>query len=209
MDAVATAAKASKATLYRRWATKAELVVDAMDAREGRTARTQDATPAPCAATCIAVGVRPRAASPTSVHWPCSASVITALHRDREFAEAFHERFLRPRSPQSRDDLRAGAGAGRDPADVDLELLAPALAAIILHRAFVLGSRSTTRSSSASSTRSSSRRPPGPPATLTATTRPTAKESDVDSRRRRPDATRPSTAIATSASPSSSSPSRS
>src|ERR1700759_5179485 len=30
MDAVATAAKASKATLYRRWSTKAELVVDAV-----------------------------------------------------------------------------------------------------------------------------------------------------------------------------------
>src|SRR3954470_6760096 len=30
MDAVATAAKASKATLYRRWSTKAELVVDAI-----------------------------------------------------------------------------------------------------------------------------------------------------------------------------------
>src|SRR4051812_13391113 len=30
MDAVAAAAKASKATLYRRWSTKAELVIDAL-----------------------------------------------------------------------------------------------------------------------------------------------------------------------------------
>ena len=32
MDAVAAAAKASKATLYRRWSTKAELVIDAIAA---------------------------------------------------------------------------------------------------------------------------------------------------------------------------------
>src|SRR4051812_12202770 len=35
MDAVATAAKASKATLYRRWTTKAELVVDAISRAKG------------------------------------------------------------------------------------------------------------------------------------------------------------------------------
>src|SRR5689334_23978067 len=35
MDAVATAAKASKATLYRRWSTKADLVVDAISRAKG------------------------------------------------------------------------------------------------------------------------------------------------------------------------------
>ena len=35
MDAVATAAKASKATLYRRWSTKAELVIDAIERAKG------------------------------------------------------------------------------------------------------------------------------------------------------------------------------
>ena len=35
MDAVASAAKASKATLYRRWDTKAELVVDALSRAKG------------------------------------------------------------------------------------------------------------------------------------------------------------------------------
>src|SRR6266542_664375 len=35
MDAVATASKASKATLYRRWSTKADLVVDAISRAKG------------------------------------------------------------------------------------------------------------------------------------------------------------------------------
>ena len=35
MDAVAHAAKASKATLYRRWSTKAALVIDAIARAEG------------------------------------------------------------------------------------------------------------------------------------------------------------------------------
>ena len=50
MDAVATAAKASKATLYRRWSTKADLVIDAFE--RGRTRRTSPtSTPEACRAT--------------------------------------------------------------------------------------------------------------------------------------------------------------
>ena len=50
MDAVATAAKASKATLYRRWDTKAELVVDALSKAKGAPSYLRS-TPARCAAT--------------------------------------------------------------------------------------------------------------------------------------------------------------
>ena len=49
MDAVAARAKASKATLYRRWNDKASLVVDAL--LVGQAHRRAVPTPAPCAAT--------------------------------------------------------------------------------------------------------------------------------------------------------------
>ena len=49
MDAVATAAKASKATLYRRWSSKAALVIDAVARPEGRPPPSP--TRAPCGAT--------------------------------------------------------------------------------------------------------------------------------------------------------------
>ena len=51
MDAVATAAKASKATLYRRWSTKAELVIDAIERAKGAPAAARRRHRAACAAT--------------------------------------------------------------------------------------------------------------------------------------------------------------
>ncbi len=51
MDAVAREARASKATLYRRWESKASLVVEALPGpRQHRT--SPSTTPAACAATC-------------------------------------------------------------------------------------------------------------------------------------------------------------
>ena len=50
MDAVAARAKASKATLYRRWNTKLRLVIDALHTT--KEPPTEIPTPARCAATC-------------------------------------------------------------------------------------------------------------------------------------------------------------
>ena len=51
LDAVASRAKASKATLYRHWPGKAELVVDAVSVTSRPTSPTRS-TPAACAGTC-------------------------------------------------------------------------------------------------------------------------------------------------------------
>ena len=51
MDQVALTARASKATLYRRWSSKAELVVDAVSRTRVCPTRAHP-TPGRCAATC-------------------------------------------------------------------------------------------------------------------------------------------------------------
>ena len=52
MDAVALRAKASKATLYRRWNGKVSLVIDALHHGHSTPRSRRDrSTPAPCAAT--------------------------------------------------------------------------------------------------------------------------------------------------------------
>ena len=67
-------------------------------------------------------------------------SVITAIGRDDEFAEAFRARLHRPQGRHDRRDLcDAGPRARRDRRRVDLELVAPALPGIVLHRQFLLG----------------------------------------------------------------------
>ena len=51
IDMVAARAKAGKATLYRRWPSKAELVIDAVACMKARSTSTTCLTRARCAAT--------------------------------------------------------------------------------------------------------------------------------------------------------------
>jgi AcrR family transcriptional regulator len=136
MDAVAAAAKASKATLYRRWSTKADLVIDAIARAKGAPqvldANTGTLRGDLMVAACHKGGLND--ASTMSV----LAGIISALHHDAEFAAAFHERFIIPKVAETRAIYARAQGRGEIADDVDLDLLAPVLAAIILHRSFVL-----------------------------------------------------------------------
>ena len=66
-------------------------------------------------------------------------SVITALSSDPEFARRFREAFIAPKIQVSREIYQRAIDRGEIPADVDIEIISPALAGILLHRSFVLG----------------------------------------------------------------------
>ena len=135
MDAVATRAKASKATLYRRWSGKVSLVIDAL-------LSAKDAPAAPDTGSlrgdllesfCGQGGLTDERSVATF------ASVITAIFRDHEFAEAFRRDVIGPKAAVSRSIFERARERGEIPASADLDLLAPALAGIVLHRLFLLG----------------------------------------------------------------------
>ena len=71
------------------------------------------------------------------------ASVLTAISRDQEFAAAFRRDVLGPKIAASNLIFERARDRGELHADADLDLLAPALAGIILHRHFVLGEHPT------------------------------------------------------------------
>ena len=135
MDAVAQRAKASKATLYRRWNSKATLVVDAL--------ATQKTTPPVpdsgdlrtdlLTAFCGMGGLTDHDTTQTF------GAVMTALSTDPEFAAEFRARVLQPKAQVSRTLFQRAADRGEVRADLDLDLVAPALAGIVLHRLFVMG----------------------------------------------------------------------
>jgi AcrR family transcriptional regulator len=136
MDAVAAAAKASKATLYRRWSTKAELVVDAID-RAKQAPQVIDLDRGNLRDDLIAAACHEGGLTDAST-MAVLAGTITALHRDQEFSDAFHERFIEPKVAKSRVIFERAQQRGEIPDDADLELLVPLLAAVVLHRAFIL-----------------------------------------------------------------------
>jgi AcrR family transcriptional regulator len=136
MDAVASSAKASKATLYRRWETKAELVVDALTRAKGAP-RVEAVDTGSLRSDLMSIACSAGGFNDEKVI-AVMASVITALHRDQEFADLFHERFISAKIAEAREVYERAQQRGEIACDVDLDLLAPTLGAIILHRAFVL-----------------------------------------------------------------------
>ncbi len=135
MDAVATEAKASKATLYRRWSSKPELVVEAICSHKAHPALpdTGSLREDLVAAHCGMGGLQdPRALA-------VQAAVVTAMARDPEFAATYRREFIGPKLAASRAIFERARDRGEVRDDLDLELLAPALAGIVLHRVFLLG----------------------------------------------------------------------
>jgi AcrR family transcriptional regulator len=135
MDAVATAARASKATLYRRWNGKVALVIDALISVKGPelvpdTGNLRDDL---LQVFCGEGGLTDHTAVATF------ASVLTAITLDAEFAAAFRQRVIGPKAAVGRAIFERARIRGELRDDVDLDILAPALAAICLHRLFVMG----------------------------------------------------------------------
>ena len=118
MDAVAHAAKASKATLYRRWSSKAALVIDAVLAQKGPTSipDTGSLREDLLQMHCGTGGVTdPRAVG-------VLASVITAVNIDPEFATAFRRDFVGPKVAIGRSVFERAKARGEIHTDVDLDL---------------------------------------------------------------------------------------
>ena len=135
MDAVAARAKASKATLYRRWSTKLRLVMDALHTIKEPPAQIDtgslrgDLQQLFCG---MGGFVDTRSVA-------LFGGVITAVARDKEFAETYRREFIGPRLEVSKQVWQRALERGELRDGLDLTLLEPALAGIVLHRVFVMG----------------------------------------------------------------------
>lgn len=137
LDAVARRARASKATLYRRWEGKPSLVVDAMvRAKQAPHVEQHDTGSLRGDLVGTFCGQHGLGRSDATV---ALGSVITALGSDPEFAARFREAFIAPKVEVSRAIYERAVARGEIPPDTDIEIVAPALAGILLHRSFVLG----------------------------------------------------------------------
>jgi AcrR family transcriptional regulator len=136
MDAVASRAKASKATLYRRWRSKPELVVAAVMCHHSGAGEVPDTGSLRgdlLAAYCGSGGLSDARAQAVLT------AVVTAMGRDPEFAEVYRRDFIGPKIAASRVAYERALERGEVHPDTDLSILGPALAGIVLHRAFLLG----------------------------------------------------------------------
>jgi AcrR family transcriptional regulator len=141
MDRVAEHARASKATLYRRWSSKQSLVVDALT-RSHRAAEAPEPDTGSLRSDLLALFAGAGGGAGRDATGIFGV-VVTALQTDPEFAAEYRAKFLAPKMERVQRIYRRAAQRGELAAGVDPTLLGPALSGILLHRALVLGDPTT------------------------------------------------------------------
>jgi AcrR family transcriptional regulator len=119
MDAVAARARVSKATIYRRWDSKASLVVDAMrfcNFAELELPETPDLR------SDLLVGLQCFRAAADGQDAGLYNGVMTAMRHDPELARLVRERMIGHKQQMARTWLQSYVDRGMLPADTDIDL---------------------------------------------------------------------------------------
>lgn len=123
MDAVAARAGVSKPTLYRRWASKEELVIDALAARKPRLDVADSGNTRADLVDVVRAMLRPRLVAEDRV----LSSVFAEVVARPQLRQLLWERHLEPRRRELRALLECGVARGEVRADLDLDLAVDAL----------------------------------------------------------------------------------
>ncbi|MER7752920.1 TetR/AcrR family transcriptional regulator [Kitasatospora sp. NPDC097643] len=140
MEGVAGAARTGKAALYRRWASKDELVIDALDATLPRPYDTPDLG---SARKELLLLIEVFAGAMNS---PAGAAIQALMGEiEHERAEVFKDfivqRVIEPTTETILDILRRGAARGDVRADAASQLVADVVPAMLLYQVKVCGRR--------------------------------------------------------------------
>jgi AcrR family transcriptional regulator len=135
MEGVAAEAGVGKATLYRRWASKAELVIDAMATLKPAVDSIDTGTLDGDIELMVAASCSPTTQRLQRV----MVSVTSALPREPELLAAFRTRFTAPRIERIGHMLERARARGELGDDVDIPLAASLVPSLMLQRALMTG----------------------------------------------------------------------
>lgn len=136
-DAVAAHVRASKATLYRRWSTKADLVVSAVEASVAMTTAHEIPDTGSLRGDLVAMFVR-EDDLPIRIA-EIIAAVMPAMHRDPDLTEAVKERIVGPKTAALRTMIERAQRAGEVGPDANVDLLVAIIPALNMHLVVTTG----------------------------------------------------------------------
>ncbi|WKG01167.1 TetR/AcrR family transcriptional regulator [Mycolicibacterium sp. HK-90] len=132
IDAVAARAGASKATIYRRWPNKAQLVRATLDAADAaRNASVPDTGQLRSDLLAVMDVVAAEVTDPLT---QVTAELATLMRRDTQLAEALREHLAKAELSPFHDALRRAIARGEISEDTDLELIHDVAEAMILRQ---------------------------------------------------------------------------
>jgi AcrR family transcriptional regulator len=138
MEGVAAEAGVGKATLYRRWPNKTDLILDAVRSLKPDLGRpdTGDTRGDLVEIMAGAISWRDDAELTQVV-----AALMAEMPRNPELAEVYRARFLAPRRAETVEVLRRGIDRGDIRPDIDLELVLDLLIGAVFYRGLLSGGR--------------------------------------------------------------------
>ncbi|MFE3225453.1 TetR/AcrR family transcriptional regulator [Nocardia sp. NPDC059228] len=132
MDAVAARANASKATIYRRWRNKAELIKAALDAHDARqNADIPDTGSLRGDLVAVLETLRDKASDQIAA---MIEGLIAAMRHDPELAAALREHTENEELSPFHDALHRAIARGELPGDTDTELIHDVAEAMIMRQ---------------------------------------------------------------------------
>lgn len=132
IDMVAARARAGKATLYRRWASKGELVIDAVACMKKTDLNLAALPDTGTLRGDLVAMIRPHSIDDGEKKLRIMAGLMSMISRDPQLADAANVTIVEPRAEANRILMRRAVERGEIPADCDIEtlsLIAPSMAA--------------------------------------------------------------------------------
>ena len=124
IDMVAARAKAGKATLYRRWSSKGELVIDAVACMKKVDLARESLPDTGSLRGDLVAMIRPHSIEEGERKIQIMAGLMSMLSRAPELVESAAEAIIAPRLEVNRLFLRRAIDRGEIRADIDIDMIA-------------------------------------------------------------------------------------
>jgi AcrR family transcriptional regulator len=139
IEAIAERAAVGKQTIYRRWASRAAVLVEAFLSQDDATGGVPDTGSLRKDLAIFASGLAGTAGRDSLRR--SVAGLVSASHTDAEVGRLFRERFVAPSRAVLRQVLERANGRGELHPDLDVEVAIDALLGAVWYRALISGGR--------------------------------------------------------------------
>lgn len=137
IDMVAARAKAGKATIYRRWPSKADLVIDAVACMKASELDVDHLPDTGSLRGDLIAMIRPRSIEDGERKLRVMAGLFGMISASPDLADAARTAIIEPRAAVNRIFLRRAIERGEIRADCDVELLAVLTPAMVAYRVLI------------------------------------------------------------------------
>ena len=138
IDMVAARAKAGKATVYRRWASKADLVIDAVGCMKNADLDFDHLPDTGSLRGDLVAMIKPHSIDDAQKKVHVMAGIVSMISKHPELTDSLYAIMVEPRARVNRFFLNRAIERGEVPADIDVDMLSMVSASMVTYRTLML-----------------------------------------------------------------------